>query len=170
MRCRGSSTEGVALLEAALVLPFLVVMMLNVANFGIYIYGWVTVDNAARALLEYRVYTGVVLGYPPSASVTQMGNLVTTEVSSLPAARFTNVTWEICSNANGVYPACQGTGAAFTPDPDPQAAQYALYSAKVSCTFHSLFPPVTLPLGYSAYSAFPNAGSVSRQVSMRSMQ
>jgi TadE-like protein len=164
MRYRKASTEGVALLEAAVVLPFLVVLMLNVANFGMYIYAWVTVNNAARALLEYRVYTGVVLGYPPSPSVTQMGNLVTQEVSSLPNKG--SVTWVVCSNANGTT-ACQGPGTAFTPLTDPQPTHYALYSAKVGYTFQSVFSPVTLPLGYTV-AGIP--GSITQQVSMRSMQ
>jgi TadE-like protein len=167
MRARGGSTQGVALLEAALVLPLLVALMLNVANFGMYIYAWVTVNNAARTLLEYRVYNGVVLGYPPSPSVTQLQTLVTAEFSSLPNSA--SVTWVVCgpSKANGTLD-CQGTGTAFVSDSDPaDAAHYALYSAKVSYTFHTLFAPVTLPLGYTV-SGLP--GSVSRQVSMRSMQ
>jgi len=166
MQCRTGSTEGVALLEAALVMPFLVVLMLNVANLGMYIYAWVTVDNAARAVLEYRVYNGVVLGFPASPSVTQMGSLVTDEVSSLPNKA--SVTWVVCSNANGSS-SCQGPGTAFAPAPDPvQPARYRIYSAKVWYTFQSLFPPVTLPLGYTV-SGFP-AGSFFRQVDMRSMQ
>ena len=166
-RRRGSSTEGIALLEAALVMPLLVALMLNVANFGMYIYAWVTVNNAARAVLEYRVYTGVVLGYPPSPSTAQMQTLVTAEVSSLP--NNVSVTWEVCGpKKNGVLN-CQGSGGtAFDPGSDPaDAAHYALYSAKVGYTFKTLFPGVTLPLGYSV-PGLP--GSVSRQVSMRSMQ
>jgi hypothetical protein len=165
MQCRRAPTEGVALLEAAVVMPFLVVLMLNVANFGMYIYAWVTVNNAARALMEYRVYTGVVIGYPSSPSVNQMGNLVTAEVSSLPNKA--SVTWEVCSNSNGAT-TCQGPGTPFTPDADPQQpTQYTLYSAKVSYTFQSLFPPVTLPFGYHTYNGFV---PVVRQVNMRSMQ
>ena len=166
IRHRGRSTEGVALLEAALIMPLLVALMLNVANFGMYIYAWVTVNNAARALLEYRVYNGVVLGFPAAPTVAKMQNLVTTEMSSLPNS--SSVTWEVCSNSNGTT-TCQGPpgGTPFTPDADPQASQYTLYSAKVGYTFTSLFPPVTLPLGYTV-AGLP--GSVSRQVSMRSMQ
>src|SRR5260370_40711787 len=113
MRGRGRSTEGVALLEATVALPLLVALMLNVANFGMYIYAWVTVNNAARALVEYRVYNGVVLGFPRAPSVTQMQNLVTTEVSSLPSS--VGVTWVVCINSNGAS-TCQGPGPAFTPD------------------------------------------------------
>jgi hypothetical protein len=160
MQWRGS-TEGVAVLEAALVLPVLVALMLNVANFGMYIYAWVTVNNAARALVEYRVYTGVVLGYPPTPSVTQMQNLVTDEVSSLPNKA--SVSWAVCWKKNTTT-TCQGPGAAFAPDTDPiNATGYTLYSAKVSYTFLQLFPGGTLPLQSLA-------GPVSRQVNMRSMQ
>ena len=160
MQWRGSS-EGVAVLEAALVLPVLVALMLNVANFGMYIYAWVTVNNAARALLEYRVYNGVVLGYPPAPSVTQMQNLVTDEVSSLPNKG--SVSWAVCWKKSATT-TCEGPGAAFAPDTDPiNATGYTLYSSKVSYTFLQLFPPVTLPLQNLA-------GPVSRQVNMRSMQ
>ena len=167
MRSRAVSTGGVALLEAALTLPLLVVLMLNLANLGMYIYAWVTVNNAARVLLEYRVYNGVVLGFPSSPSTTQMGNLVAAEVSSLPNSA--SVTWVVCApaKANGTLD-CQGTGTAFAPDADPSnPTRYALYSAKVWYTFQTLLAPVTLPMGYIA-SALP--GTVSRQVSMRSMQ
>src|SRR5689334_6424908 len=166
MRGRGRSKKGVALLEAALVLPLLVVLMLNVANFGMYIYAWVTVNNAARAVLQYRVYTGVVLGYPSPPSVSQMQNLVTAEVSSLPNKA--SVTWVVCGTQPSGSVDCQGPGTAFAPDADPaNPTHYRVYSAKVWYTFQTLFAPVTLPLGYSATEP---PGSVSRQVSMRSMQ
>lgn len=152
-------------MEAALALPLLVALMLNVANFGMYIYAWVTVNNATRALLEYRAYTGVVLDYPAAPSVTQMGNLVSDEVSSLPNKA--SVTWVVCANTNGTI-ACQGPGPAFTPDTDPQATQYTLLSARVWYTFQSLFTPLTLPLGYTV-PGFPR-GSFFQQVSMRSME
>ena len=165
-RHRGHGQEGVALLEAALTLPLLVVLMLNVANFGMYIYAWVTVNNAARALLQYRVYTGVVLGYPPVPSQSQMDTLVTTEVSSLPNRA--SVTWEVCGPAKAGVPDCKGTGTAFAADADPaNPTHYTLYSANVSYTFNSLFPPLTLPFGYTVAGV---PGAVSRRVSMRSMQ
>ncbi len=163
-RGRGRSSGGAALLEAAVVMPFLVVLMLNVANFGMYIYAWVTVNNAARALLQYRVYTGIVLGYPAIPSVTQIQSVVDTEVSSLPNRA--SVTWVICSNTNGDV-ACEGPGTSFLPEADPQPRQYTLYSAKVWYTFNTLFPPLTLPLGYRATDL---SGSFFRQVSMRSME
>jgi hypothetical protein len=167
MRVRQGSSEGVAVLEAALVLPFLVAVMLNVANVGMYLYAWVTVNNAARALVQYRVYTGVVLGYPPAPSLAQMETLVTDEVSSLPNKG--SVTWVVCGpTTSGGALDCQGPGAGFAGDPDPaNPTQYSLYSAKVWYTFQTLFPPITLPLGYNVAGV---PGSVSRQVSMRSMQ
>lgn len=158
-RCKRRSTEGMALVETALVLPMLVLLMLNVVNFGMYIYAWVTVDNAARALLEYRVYTGVVLGFPSAPSVAQIQNVVTSEVSSLPNSG--TVDWTICSNANGTVN-YEGPGATFTCDPDPvQPTQYTLYSAKVWYTFAPLISGPLTPL---------TSGPISRQLSMRSMQ
>src|SRR3954471_3656830 len=95
MRCRRASTEGAALLEAAVILPFLVVLMLNVANFGMYMYAWVTVNNAARALLQYRVYSGVVLGFPSPPTAAKMQELVTAEVASLPNKA--SIVWVACA-------------------------------------------------------------------------
>jgi hypothetical protein len=157
MRCRKRSTAGVALLESALVLPMLVLLMLNVLNFGTYIYAWVTLNNAARALLEYRVYTGVVLGFPPSPSVAQMQNVVAAEVHSLP--NHDSVTWAVCTLVNGSA-SCQGPGGTFTPPADPvQPTQYRLYSARVWYTYQPLFSITPL-----------SAGAIYRQVNMRSMQ
>jgi hypothetical protein len=150
-------TAGAALLEGTLVMPMLVLLMLNLVNFGMYTYAWVTLNNAARALLEYRVYAGVVLGFPASPSVSQMQNVLTDEVQSLP--NHGSVTWVVCSNANGTTN-CQGPGTAFTPPVDPQApAQYELYSARVWYTFQPVFSITPL-----------TAGPIFRQVDMRSMQ
>jgi hypothetical protein len=152
------SRAGAALLEATLIVPALVVMMLNVINLGKYTYAWITLDNAARALLEYRVYTGVVLGFPSSPSVAQMQTVVNGEVASLP--NHGSVSWAICRNANGVSLGCEGPGAVYTPPADPVApSQYTLFSARVSYTFQPVFSitPFT-------------AGSMFRQVNMRSMQ
>jgi hypothetical protein len=147
------------MLEAALTLPMLTLLMLNVVNFGMYLYAWVTVNNAARALMEYRVYTGVVLGYPATPSVTQMQNLVTGEVSSLPNR--SSVTWTICGNANGTTK-YEGPGPTFTCDSDPvRPTGYTLYASRVWYTFEPLFPGLT-----PAFSSTP----IYRQVNMRSME
>jgi hypothetical protein len=146
------------MVESALVIPMLVLLMLNVVNFGMYTYAWVTINNTARALLQYRVYNGVVLGFPSSPAVSDMQTVITAEVTSLPNKG--SVTWVVCSNANGTT-ACEGPGTVFTPPADPtQPTQYTLYSAKVWYTFQPLFPSIT-PL---------TAGPIFRQVNMRSMQ
>jgi len=154
---RRCSTSGAALVEATLVLPMLVLMMLNLVNFGLYTHAWVTLNNAARALLEYSVYNGVVLGFPSSPSTSQMQNIVTDEVQSLP--NHNSVTWVVCSNANGTS-TCQGPGTVFTPPTDPlNPTGYAVYSARVWYTFQPVFSITPL-----------TAGSIFRQVDMRSMQ
>src|SRR3954467_15265929 len=111
MQRRGRSTQGSALIEAGIALPFVVVLMLNVANFGMYMYAWVTVNNAARALLQYRVYSGVVLGFPSPPTAAKMQELVTAEVASLPNKA--SIVWVACApkKSDGTLD-CAGTGTA----------------------------------------------------------
>jgi TadE-like protein len=155
-RCR-RSTKGTALIEAALVLPMLVFLMLNAINFAMYIYASVTVTNAARAAVEYQVYNGVVLGFPAPPSFTEVQSVVTADVSSLPNK--TSVTLEVCTISNGTT-TCQGTGSPYVPLPDPEPAIYRIYSAKVAYTFTCLFPGFTLP----------GSATITAQAAMRSME
>jgi Flp pilus assembly protein TadG len=156
-RCRKRSTQGVALIETALVLPLLVLLMLNIVNLGMYLYAWITVDNAARAAAEYQVYNGVVLGFPAPPTFSDVQSVVTAEVSSLPNKA--GVTLEICSIANG-NTTCQGTGTAFAPPADPEPNTYRIYAAEIGYQFQPLFPGFT----------FPGAAGIQQQVTMRSME
>lgn len=157
-RRRKRRTRGAALVEATLVLPMLVLLMMNTLNFGMYIYAWVTVNNTARALLLYRVYSGVVVGFPPIPSVTQMQSVVTTETSTLP--NHGSITWGICDNANGTI-TTEGPAAPASCLADPTApTQYTSYTAQVTYTFLPLAAGLTPRLG----------GTITRQVSMRSME
>ena len=45
---RRQSCSGQALIEFSLVLPLLLLLIVNVVNFGGLLYAWVTVSNAAR--------------------------------------------------------------------------------------------------------------------------
>src|SRR5579872_7376528 len=127
-RCGG--TGGQALIEAALVLPLLFFLMLNAANLGLYIYAWITVNNAARTVAEYRAYNGVVVGLPPSPSLGQMQCLLYNEVSTLPnkgasaGCTWTNVKLAVCSTA------CVGDALTIAPRSD-DPGHYAMYSVEV---------------------------------------
>src|SRR4051794_26574796 len=47
-RCAGQS-----LVECALVIPLLLLLIVNVVNFGAFLYAWITVANAARTGAQY---------------------------------------------------------------------------------------------------------------------
>ena len=70
---RKRSWEGQALIEFALVLPLLLLLLLNVVNFGGMLYSCVTVANAARAGAQYLMMGSAyanLSGKPAFATIT----------------------------------------------------------------------------------------------------
>jgi len=173
------AARGSALLETAIMLPLLFLLFLNAANFGTYIYAWITVNNAARAAAEFQVYNGVVVGFPqlPSFSTVCL-NVWQTDVSSLPSVGaktgdcgWGNVTLEICSNDNGsISCSISGSGSApaLTIPADPEPDKHILYLAQVAYDYTPIFPVFTLPVIDLPLSLSP--ATLTRQVVMRSMQ
>ncbi len=49
----GLSEKGQALIEYALILPFIFLLIINLVNFGGFFFAWITVANAARAGADY---------------------------------------------------------------------------------------------------------------------
>ena len=47
------SDRGQSLIECALVLPLLMLLIVNVVNFGAIFYAWISVANAARTGAQY---------------------------------------------------------------------------------------------------------------------
>jgi TadE-like protein len=154
--------SGVALVETALTLPLLLLLLLSTVNFGLYIYGWVTVNNAARAAVEYAIYNGVAVDFPVKATFSQIQVLVNNDVSSLPGySAGTNPTLEVCN------PVCSAGPYSPPPDPEPNH-RFAIYSADVAYTYRPLFSGFNIPrLGI--YLTLPPT-VIHRQVVMRSMQ
>jgi len=145
--------------------------MLNVVNFGIYIFAWVTVADAARAAVEFKTYSGITVQFPAQASFTQVQNLVNQACSKLPHyAAGTNPTLTLCSNYNGTI---TGTGCgSITVPADPNAlyssALYTLYSADVAYTFTPAFSSFTLPFLGISLTIPPT--TIRQQAAMRSLQ
>jgi hypothetical protein len=138
-------------------------------------FGWITVNNAARAAAEYQVYNGVAIGFPAKPSFSQVQcNVWYQDVSSLPNkgvgnagnCTWSNVTIEICSNRNGTVN-CNGTGT-YAPPADPEPSQYTLYSVDVAYNYAPLFSAFSVP-ALNVFLTLPPT-TIHQQVVMRSMQ
>jgi Flp pilus assembly protein TadG len=152
--------RGTALIEFTLVFPIFFWLFLNSINFGMYMYGWVTVSNAARAVAQYQVYAGCAVATCPAtpAYSSQISPLFTTDVSSL---RGTAPTLIVCSNSNGTVTTIGGTGTC-TPPADPEPSAFTLYSVDVTYTFSPLF--------HTGSITYLLPTTIHKQVLMRSMQ
>ena len=157
-----ASTRGQALVETALLLPVLLVLMLNIMNFSLFIYGWITVNDAARAAAEYQIYNGNAVGSATSVpSYALVQAVVTNDTSSLPGSPIICV--EVQSKLNGTVtlasgsPACSAASAAQA---DPEPAAYTSWSVDVSYTFVPVFSVLSLM----------STQTIHQQVAMRSMQ
>jgi Flp pilus assembly protein TadG len=157
----GGPLSGQSLVEALIVLPVLFLVVLNAINFGLYIFGWITVNNAARAAAEYKVYNGVVLGAnggSPANSAVQ--TFAKSDAASLPSSS-TLVSVTVCSNFNGSA-SCSPNNA------DPEPATYKSWTIGVTYSYSPIVSSLTLPV-INVPLTIP-ATSISRQVVMRSMQ
>jgi hypothetical protein len=175
----GTSRSGIALIETALTLPLLLLLFLNLINFGFYIYGWITVNNAARAAAEYQVYNGVAVGFPGVPAFSQICSGVwQSDVSSLystgastGSCGWTNVTLQICSNRNGAT-SCSWSGSGAPPSlsmpSDPEPTLHVLYMADVVYHYSPIIPVGTLPVVNVPLTLGPSI--IERQVVMRGMQ
>lgn len=129
-RTRAAIENGQALVEFALVLPLILLFIVNVFNFGGYLYDWITVANAARAATQYGVLGGASVGGPNSPSSAQITALVTQDVYSLPNKASVSVV--VCTNSTIAAVNCPG--AAALPA-DPEAPLYSVTSVDVTYTY-----------------------------------
>src|SRR5260370_29999536 len=114
--CRKSSTEGQTLIEFALVLPLLLLLIVNVVNFGAFFFAWITVANAARSGAQYMCLGGASLWFlKKAANSAQIYNLVSADISSLPDRRALAV--RSCTQNFRVAPARTTTGTGTFTNP-----------------------------------------------------
>ncbi len=112
-RCSGQSA-----VECALILPFLLLLIINVVNFGALFYAWISVANAARAGAQYYTSAGVSVSGGTGPSLSQVQALVSNELASLPNTASIQIcvsrraTWleqaVVPGNGAGRRPACRG--------------------------------------------------------------
>jgi len=159
-----ASVDGQALIEFALVLPMVFLLLVNVINFGAFLFAWITVANSARTGAQYRVIGTASVGTSATPTATQVTTLVTNDISSL--LNRASLTVRVCTNNNGTV-ACSGGGSG-TPPADPEPTKYILASVDVAYTYRPLISLWDFP-GLKIHATLPPT-TIHRQVSMRVLQ
>jgi TadE-like protein/PilZ domain len=88
--------DGQALIEYALVVPMLFFLIVGAVDFGGFIYSWVTVANAARAIADYAALNGSWIGFPADPTGAQLTAVFNADTASLPNTTSTNPSLSVC--------------------------------------------------------------------------
>ncbi len=160
-----TAQAGESLVEFALLLPMLMFLVINVVNWGTYIYAWIAVTSASRTAAEYAVLDGAAAGNPTAATATQITNIVKADIASLLNGA-APTTLNVCQNYNGTITTVLGTCTGVPAD--PIAASYVLTTVDVVYTYN---PPIPL-------FKFPGTGinltlaskTIKRRTQMRRLQ
>jgi Flp pilus assembly protein TadG len=155
--------QGQALIEYILLLPMVFLLLVNVVNFGGFFYAFITVANAARAGADFAILGGatVASGHIAQPSASDITNVITTEIASLPNNPSLSVS--VCQSGGTTTP----TGAC-TSLTDPEAASYVLTSIDVTYTYQPFIPLFSFP-NLHINATLP-ATTIHRRAVMRMMQ
>ena len=138
------SRRGSNLVEFALILPLVLLLVVNVVNFGSYLYTCIAISNASRAGAQYMILSSASVGYPREAIASQITTLVQNDLGSAIGG---SATINVCTNNNGTYhPISIGTGACASASntdgfSDPEPTHYVLATVDVTYTWQ---PPIPL--------------------------
>jgi Flp pilus assembly protein TadG len=175
---RMSASSGQSLIEFALILPLLVLLAVNVVNFGSFMYTWIEVSNAARAGAQYMIMSSASLGHPRQATSAVITQLVHDDLASL--VNGAGATVRVCTNNNGVFDLTSGqVDAAGNPVPcaagntdgfvDPEAGSYVVATVDVSYTWQPLIPLWEFPR-LKIHATLPGNLTIHRTAVMRMIQ
>jgi Flp pilus assembly protein TadG len=153
-RRAGRATNGQAFVEFALIVPFLILLILYVANFGGFIYDWITVANAARAGAQYAALGDSSAHYPALPTASDVIAMIQKETSTLPNASTTNPLITVCQNNSlgaKLYRDTATACPAATPPPlDTEIAvgtsNYMTVAVDVTYTYSRFFSTFSIPL------------------------
>jgi Flp pilus assembly protein TadG len=143
--------SGQSLVEFILVLPVVFLLIVNVVNFGAFFYAWITVSNAARAGADYAILGGLSAGSPPTPTGTQVANVITQDVLSLPNR--SSVTVNVCQNINGTVTTLAGS--CTSPGTDPEPASFQAITVDVTYTYQPLIPAGFQFRNLNVYATIP---------------
>ena len=77
-------SSGQSFLEFALLVPLVVLLVVNVVNFGGLLYAYITVANASRSGASYMIQGPSSINAPSLPTSTQIQTLVRADLGSLP--------------------------------------------------------------------------------------
>jgi Flp pilus assembly protein TadG len=169
--------SGQGLIEAAVILPFLFLLLFNAINFAYFFYVGLNLTSAPKDAVEYAVQgpsTPGQLAYPGSGAVktylyTNLQNGLTNYASS-PV--------KVCTSENGLTgtgvnqkavcfsytnSGSSSTNAGGTTFADPEAPNFVLFQVDVTYTIQPLIAGT--PFGIKLLPNF----TLHRQISMRNM-
>lgn len=133
-------TEGQALVEFALMVPLLCLLIVNMVNFGVFFFGWITVANAARTGAQYAVMAGSSVNSPPQTTASAVVQLITNDFTSL--LNGTSPTVNVCIYSGATIepsPYRQGTCSGASSDPESSR-----YIGTVVDVTYNYSPPIPL--------------------------
>jgi Flp pilus assembly protein TadG len=169
--CRKPSTGGQALIEFALVLPLLLVLVVNVVNFGSFFFAWITMANAARAGAQYMCLGFSSVGSLRSPNDAEVANVVAADIYTLENR--SSLAVRVCRKKSGVAAVCAtptGSGTFTDPAADtrPESPFFVMGWVDVQYTYRPIFSGFSLP-GLGIYATLPPL-TLHRQSVMRLIQ
>jgi len=151
--------KGQALIEFALLIPFVFLLAVNAVNFGGFFYAWITVAEAARSGAQYWVLSSASPGNPTRANTAQITALVTNDITSL--LNRSSLSVSACTNNTAAANGC-------TTLSDPEASTYTLATVDVTYTYEPFIPLFSFP-GMHIGATLPPT-TIHRKAVMRMLQ
>jgi len=159
------SNAGQSLVEYILMLPFLILLIINLVNFSGFFYAWITVANAARAGADYAVLGGASVGAPGRPTGIRVAALISQDVFSLPNKATLVV--NVCQKYQATVTTLSGTCVVTLADPEPSS--FVLLTVDVTYTYQPLLPAGFKFPNLNIYATIPPT-TIHRKAVMRVIQ
>ncbi len=162
-------SNGQALIESALILPLLFLLIVNVINFGGFLYDWIAVSNAARTGAQYLCTGGATVGAPAPPIAAAVSTLVLNDMHALP----NSASAQVCvSKSSSVTVTCNtGSAPAGAPPPVDTAEggiTYVVGAVDVKYTYQPFIPLWDFP-NLRIHATLPPT-TIHRQARMRMLE
>lgn len=171
MNQANSKRGGQALIELALIIPFLLLVIANVVNFGGMFYAAITVSNAARHASQNYIYGSATVKNGATPTPAQVWAVAQNDLIALPNQSSLSIRVCLENRNNQADPACSTFGpgsATFTNPPldtRPEAAAYLNGWVDIGYTYTPYIPLFQIPV--FGISLTPPVQTMTRQSLMR---